>query len=198
MNLHNVVRGVVNAVNNPVLLTIQVSTGNTDDANYKPVPSYATPGAITGSIAADVLTVTAQTAGKLLIGQTLADVGNVVLPGTEIIAQLSGDPGGIGTYQVNEPQTLTEEALTTALVKWGQVQPLDWRDIQQLDGVNLQGTRRKAYINGRIDGLVRVDKKGGDLIHTPDGATYLVTQVPEGWSMTAGWTMVFMTLQDGS
>lgn len=49
----------------------------------------------------------------------------------------------------------------------GQVQALTFRDIQQLDGLNLQGTRRAIYVNGRVDGLVRVENKGGDLVTVP-------------------------------
>ena len=30
-----------------------------------------------------------------------------------------------------------------------------WRDIQQLGGLNLQGTREAIYLNGKIDGVRR-------------------------------------------
>jgi hypothetical protein len=36
-----------------------------------------------------------------------------------------------------------------------------WRDIQQLDGLNLQGTRKAIYLNGEIDGVRR---GGGDTV----------------------------------
>jgi len=38
-----------------------------------------------------------------------------------------------------------------------------WRDIQQLDGLNLQGTRKAIYLKGEIDGLHR--GRGGTVLH---------------------------------
>lgn len=74
-----------------------------------------------------------------------------------------------------------------------QVQALQFRDIQQLDGLNIQGTQRKMYFYGEIDGLVRVDNKGGDLITRSDGSVWLVTLVLEQWP---DWCSVAVTLQD--
>lgn len=51
----------------------------------------------------------------------------------------------------------------------GQVQALSFRDIQQIEGLNLQGTRRAIYVNGKVDGLVRVENKGGDLVTVSSG-----------------------------
>ena len=78
-----------------------------------------------------------------------------------------------------------------------QVQPITWRDIQMMDGLNLQGTRKAIYLSGQIDVLVRVTNQGGDLISFPDGSIWLVGIVLEGWA-TAGWCKVAATLQDGS
>ncbi len=79
-----------------------------------------------------------------------------------------------------------------------QVQPLTFRDIQQLDGLNLQGTRKAVYLSGGIDGLVRFSNQGGDLITFPDGTVWLVAMIAEGFNLTAGWTKALVTLQDGS
>ena len=89
-------------------------------------------------------------------------------------------------------QTPTYAAPVTA---YGQVQPLQFRDIQQLDGLNLQGTRRKIYIDGHVYGLVRPANKGGDLITTPSGLVWLVAMVLEHWP---AWTCCAVTLQNGS
>jgi hypothetical protein len=70
----------------------------------------------------------------------------------------------------------------------GQVQSLTFRDIQQIDGLNLQGTRRAIYVNGRVEGLVRVENRGGDLVTVPGafftgsiaGTTLTVTSVLSG------------------
>ena len=50
-----------------------------------------------------------------------------------------------------------------------QVQALTYKDIQQVDSLNLNGTRRAIYVRGRVDGLVRAENKGGDLIILPVG-----------------------------
>lgn len=79
-----------------------------------------------------------------------------------------------------------------------QVQPLTWRDIQQLDGLNLQGNRVAIYVYGEVDGLVRPQNKGGDLITLttpPNAGVWLVAQVLEAWP---DWSKVAATLQNGS
>lgn len=75
-----------------------------------------------------------------------------------------------------------------------QIQALAFRDLMQLDGLNLQGTRRKIYFYGEVDGLVRATNKGGDLVIFPDGSVWLVAMVLEQWP---DWCSVAVTLQDG-
>lgn len=80
----------------------------------------------------------------------------------------------------------------------GQVQPLQFRDIQQMDSLNVQGTRRAIYLYGQIDGLVRSENKGGDLIEVtagPNAGTYLVAIVAEAWP---DWCKALCTLQDNA
>jgi len=86
----------------------------------------------------------------------------------------------------------------------GQVQSLTYRDLVQLEGLNLQGTRRAIYLLGDVEGLVRKDNKGGDLITMPNGNVWLVAQVLEEWLHDAGnpnepgWVKVAATLQNGA
>lgn len=64
-------------------------------------------GVFTGSIAADVLTITAVDPNfpePLKSGHQIFGVGMVA--GTAIVSQVSGAPGGIGTYKVSKAQTL--------------------------------------------------------------------------------------------
>jgi hypothetical protein len=77
----------------------------------------------------------------------------------------------------------------------GQVQALQYNDIAQIDGLNITGTRRKLYINGAWNGVVRADGKGGDLVTLPDSSVWLVVFVFEQW---ADWAAVCITEQDGS
>jgi hypothetical protein len=82
-----------------------------------------------------------------------------------------------------------------------QVQPMTFGDLMKSGGLNIEGTRRKAYLQGNIEGLDRQAMKGGDLITLPNtrdfpGPTvWLVNQVLEHWP---DWTAVVMTLQNGS
>jgi hypothetical protein len=80
----------------------------------------------------------------------------------------------------------------TPITVLGQIQALQYNDIMQLDGLNIEGMRRKIYIAGKVDGLVRADQKGGDLITTPDGKVWLVALVLEYWP---DWVSCAVTLQ---
>lgn len=66
----------------------------------------------TGSIAGNVLTVTANVVGTIQVGGTLSG-GTGMAAGTQIVAQLTGTPGGVGTYTVSIPeQTVAAASLT--------------------------------------------------------------------------------------
>jgi hypothetical protein len=68
-------------------------------------------GAVTGSIAGTTLTVSAVTSGALAVGQPITGTG--VTAGT-VITALGTGTGGVGTYTVNNTQTVASEALTTS------------------------------------------------------------------------------------
>lgn len=57
---------------------------------------------VTGSIAGNILTVTAVGSGIVYPGTTISGTG--VASGTQIVAQISGTAGGIGTYYVSIPE----------------------------------------------------------------------------------------------
>lgn len=78
---------------------------------------------------------------------------------------------------------------------FAQVQAQTYKDIQQLDSLNLQGTRKVVYLSGEIDGLVRSTSKGGDLITFPDGSVWLVAIILEQWP---DWCKCAITLQNSS
>lgn len=59
----------------------------------------ASTSSVTGSIADDILTVTAVGSGVVRPGTTIS--GTSVVTGTKIVSQLSGTPGGVGTYSVS-------------------------------------------------------------------------------------------------
>lgn len=200
MNLHGIAGPIVAAVNPWTPVSVQISTGPAATGpSGRQTPGYATPGAITGSIAGTILTVTAVGAGSTLQdGQALADLTTALLPNTIITGQLTGTPGGAGTYSVNQSQTVGAEAMTTSLLLLGQVQPITWRDLQQNEGINLSGVRWKIYLRGQVDGIIRPERKGGDLITIASGrhqGVWLVAQVLEQFP---DWVCAAITLQNGS
>jgi hypothetical protein len=56
------------------------------------------------------------------------------------------------------------------------IQALDGKDLKQLDGLNIQGTIRAAYLYGNLAGVVRPDSKGGDLVEF-NSQSWLVVKV---------------------
>lgn len=79
-----------------------------------------------------------------------------------------------------------------------QVQPLTGGDLRHVDALNIQGIHRVLYFSANVHAAVRVSLKGGDLVVLPDKSVWLVNQELEPFFSTAGWTKVFITLQNGS
>lgn len=75
-----------------------------------------------------------------------------------------------------------------------QVQALTEKDVFHTQGLNIAGSTHTIYVNGRLDGLVRRDNKGGDIIEWPKGSgrKFLVTALLEDWP---DWCKVAVTLQ---
>lgn len=76
----------------------------------------------TGSIAGNILTVSAVDTGALAIGQELFDLTGSILATTTITALGSGT-GGPGTYSVDLPQTVASEPMTSASPASGSAAP---------------------------------------------------------------------------
>lgn len=57
---------------------------------------------VTGSIAGDVLTVTAVSSGTIVAGATIS--GSGIALGTKVLSQITGTAGGAGTYRVSIPE----------------------------------------------------------------------------------------------
>jgi hypothetical protein len=79
-----------------------------------------------------------------------------------------------------------------------QVQALTYDDLKQLDGLNIQGVRRKIFTNTQVASVIRAAEKGGDLLVfpagvLPEGTTWLCVQVLERWP---DWCTFVITLQD--
>jgi len=79
-----------------------------------------------------------------------------------------------------------------------QKQPIQWKDLQQVSGLNLVGEKCVMYVSGNWQGVSRPASKGGDLVTLPDGTVWLVIMPLENWYSTDGWTKVACVLQNGS
>ena len=99
-----------------------------------------------------------------------------------------------GGYTTNADGSRTPNVAAPASAT-AQSQPMQYNDIVQADSFNIQGVRRKVYLSGEIDGLVRADNKGGDLITYPDGSVWKVAFITEQWP---DWCAAVITLQNGS
>lgn len=78
------------------------------------------------------------------------------------------------------------------------VQALSGSDLRHMDGLNVQGVMRSVYLYGDVEGIVRANGQGGDMLQfpmTPSGTVqnWLVTQVLETWPT---WCKVIVTLQN--
>jgi hypothetical protein len=72
-----------------------------------------------------------------------------------------------------------------------QLQALGYKDLQQIDGLNLQGVLKAAYVNGNFNGVNRPKQQGGDLLII--GAdTWLIVQPLEEWP---DWCKFVVNLQ---
>ncbi len=82
-----------------------------------------------------------------------------------------------------------------------QVQALSGRDLKHADFLNMQGVKRSVYLYGDVQGVVKPDVKGGDILQFPEtrgGANrdWLVVVVMETWTPdVAGFCKVGVVLQ---
>jgi hypothetical protein len=68
-----------------------------------------------------------------------------------------------------------------------QRQPLQYKDLMQISGLNLNGEKCALYVDGNWKGVSRADQRGGDLITFRDGSVWLVVLPLEDWHMMDGW-----------
>jgi hypothetical protein len=81
-----------------------------------------------------------------------------------------------------------------------QIQGLQSDDIRILNGLGIQGYKRKLYLWGAWNGLVRGLQKGNDLIVFPDGTEWKVMYCFEdfghGLTGRSGWCSIAVVLQN--
>lgn len=144
----------------------------------------------------------------------VSGVIGVVNPNMRVLIQTSAG------YKTNSDGKRVP-AYNPAFSAWAQVQELSERDLQHLEGLNLQGSMRSMYLsdapnhngfvagdinvngvsigagNSALSGVIRVTQRGGDLITLPDNSVWLTTQVLEQFYdvSTPIWVKVATTLQ---
>lgn len=75
-----------------------------------------------------------------------------------------------------------------------QKQALSSKELEHMDGLNIQGVLCKAFVNGNWYGVNRVAGQGGDKF-VIGSDTWLVVEVLEVWP---GWSSVALSLQESS
>ena len=113
------------------------------------------------------------------------------------------NPWIIGQYQQSNGYTTAADgtrapAYLAAVSVQIQQQALTYKDLIQVDGLNLNGEKRAFYVSGNWEGVSRPDGRGGDLITLPDASVWLIAQVLENWYSTDGWAKVAVVKQNGS
>ncbi|CNI67460.1 Uncharacterised protein [Yersinia massiliensis] len=73
----------------------------------------------------------------------------------------------------------------------GQLQPLAWKDLKHLDGMNITGVEKKFYVNGNFSAISRPGISGGDLL-VIGSQVWMIRTVLELWP---DWCSLGLTLQ---
>jgi hypothetical protein len=94
-----------------------------------------------------------------------------------------------GTFLTDAAGHRTANVTTSTVA--AQVQALSANDLQHIDGLNIQGIKRAVYLYGDVQGIVRSDQKGGDIL-TFSGHDWRVVQVLETWHQ---WCKVVVVMQ---
>lgn len=95
-------------------------------------------------------------------------------------------------YTTNSDFTRTPTYEDTVLLV--QVQSLSTDELQQIEGLNIQGNKSAVYLRGRWNGTIRAGKQGGDILKF-HGKIWLAVIVLENWPT---WTKLAVVEQDGS
>lgn len=81
-----------------------------------------------------------------------------------------------------------------------QIQGLQSDDIRVLNGMGIQGVRRKIYLWGTTSAIVRSLQKGNDIVVFPDGSEWKCAMIFEdyghGLTGQTGWCSIAVVLQN--
>jgi len=110
------------------------------------------------------------------------------------------NPYVLGQYRqsagsITNPDGSRTPSFTNPVTVQIQMQSLTYKDLIQLEGVNMNGEKHAMYISGDWEGVSRPDSKGGDLVTLKDGTIWMVVQILENWVTADGWVKVAVTQQ---
>jgi hypothetical protein len=83
----------------------------------------------------------------------------------------------------------------------GNIQPISSDDLQHINFLGMQGIFRAVYLFGNIEGVVRPNQQGGDLLQFAQfagqpKANWLTIKADETWDVDqGGWSRVLVVLQ---
>lgn len=117
-------------------------------------------------------------------------VSNTVNPNIPVSVQPSiGYTTGLGLRQVPN--------YAPPVDGFAQVQELSSSELRQAEGMNIQGVLRTIYFCGKLNGVIRPDGKGGDLVTIKGQGgqwqTWLVVKTLEQWPT---WSRALIVLQE--
>ena len=110
-----------------------------------------------------------------------------------IIATWITSTGGYTTNAAGHRAPVTSQSRPIKI----QVQGTSSDDLKHLDGLNIQGVMRSVTMHGNVQGAVRADSKGGDILKFPQSTgsavdDWRVVHVLETWPT---WSRVIVVLQ---
>jgi hypothetical protein len=115
-----------------------------------------------------------------------SQVSDVVNPNIEVSVQASNG------YTNTGPGLRQQPSYAEAVTGFAQVQELTSSELRQIEGMNLQGALRTIYFRGNLNGVIRPDSKGGDLVNIGDH-TWLVVKTLERWPL---WSKALICRQE--
>ena len=98
-----------------------------------------------------------------------------------------------GTYSTSAAGVRTPNYTTVSVSI--DMQALSGRELAFINGLNITGVMRAAYVFGDVQSVVRSTERGGDMLVVPDAPTgpyWKAVQVLETWG---GWCKVALVLQ---
>ena len=101
-----------------------------------------------------------------------------------------------GGYTTAADGTRTPETYSKGVLM--QVQAMTGKDLAHVDGLGIQGVMRSVVMWGDVQGIVRADQKGGDVLQFAERMggpvrNWLVVSVMETWPT---WARVIVALQN--